>query len=314
MAGKDLTITLSVPLQNLAEGRWPEPSRRRHWSPSGPRRVRSSAAANGAGTDGYSVATVGQAPPGSTFKVASSLALLRAGLTPDSRVTCPGTRVVDGKPFVNYSDYPSGSLGTITLETAVAQSCNTAFIGQRSEARTRRALLSAAGSLGVGHRLRRRLQPPTSGPCPRGNSGPARRRRPDRSGRGLGVAAGHGVGGRVGRRRQAPCCRNWSTGTRATSKAQPLTAAEARQLRTMMRAVVTEGSGPAARRPAGPAGHRQDRNRRVRQRRAACDPRLDDRCPGGPRRRGVRPGRRVRIEDGRTAAAVLPRRGPLSPP
>ena len=71
------------------------------------------AAANGAGTDGYSVATVGQAPPGSTFKVATSLALLRAGLDPDSRVTCPGRVVVDGKPFVNYSDYPSGSLGSI---------------------------------------------------------------------------------------------------------------------------------------------------------------------------------------------------------
>ena len=69
------------------------------------------AAANSAGTKGQSLATVGQNPPGSTFKVVSALALLRAGLTPSSRVNCPDTITVDGKRFKNYSDYPAARPG-----------------------------------------------------------------------------------------------------------------------------------------------------------------------------------------------------------
>ena len=69
------------------------------------------AAASGPGADGQNVATFGQYAPGSTFKVVSSLALLRSGLTPDSRVGCPATTVVDGKTFKNYDDYPAARLG-----------------------------------------------------------------------------------------------------------------------------------------------------------------------------------------------------------
>ena len=46
------------------------------------------AAANGPGSDGYNIATFGQYAPGSTFKIVSSLALLRAGLTPRRTVPC----------------------------------------------------------------------------------------------------------------------------------------------------------------------------------------------------------------------------------
>ena len=65
------------------------------------------AAANGPGTGGQNLATYGQAAPGSTFKTVSSLALLRAGLTPDTVVPCTPTVTVDGKEFKNYSDYPA---------------------------------------------------------------------------------------------------------------------------------------------------------------------------------------------------------------
>ena len=65
------------------------------------------AAASGLGGDGLNVATYGQYAPGSTFKVVSALALLRAGLTPQSRVSCPATTSVDGKSFKNYDDYPA---------------------------------------------------------------------------------------------------------------------------------------------------------------------------------------------------------------
>ena len=71
------------------------------------------AAANGPGNGGQNLATFGQAAPGSTFKTVSSLALLRAGLTPDTVVPCTPTITVDGKEFKNYSDYPASALGNI---------------------------------------------------------------------------------------------------------------------------------------------------------------------------------------------------------
>jgi len=107
------------------------------------------AAANGPGTDGYNLATYGQAAPGSTLKTVSSLALLRAGLTPDSVVPCTSRIVVDGKPFENYDDYPSSALGSIPLRTAVANSCNTAFISQAGKL-SDGDLAGAAASLGLG--------------------------------------------------------------------------------------------------------------------------------------------------------------------
>jgi hypothetical protein len=107
------------------------------------------AAASGAGAEGQNIATYGQYAPGSTFKVVSSLALLRAGLTPQSEVSCPPTVDVDGKQFKNYSDYPSSRLGTITLRDAVANSCNTAFISSRGKV-GRGDLAGAAASLGAG--------------------------------------------------------------------------------------------------------------------------------------------------------------------
>lgn len=107
------------------------------------------AAASGPGGEGLSTATLGQYPPGSTFKVVTALALLRAGLTPDSEVACTPTVTVDGREFENYPGYPAGSVGTIPLREAIAQSCNTALIAQHAEV-SPEELASAAASLGVG--------------------------------------------------------------------------------------------------------------------------------------------------------------------
>ena len=104
------------------------------------------AVASGPGSGGYSTATVGQYAPGSTFKIVSSLALLRAGLDPGSPVECPPSVVVDGKRFENYDDYPPSGIGRIPLRSAVANSCNTAFIGQRDRAGS---LAEAAAALGL---------------------------------------------------------------------------------------------------------------------------------------------------------------------
>ena len=102
------------------------------------------------------MATFGQFAPGSTFKSVSSLALLRAGLGPDTTVPCTPTIVVDGKSFKNYDDYPSGGIGDIPFRTAVANSCNTAFISQRDRLGDR-DLADAAAALGMGDRPRPRL-------------------------------------------------------------------------------------------------------------------------------------------------------------
>ncbi|MFC4785999.1 penicillin-binding transpeptidase domain-containing protein [Nocardioides sp. MAHUQ-72] len=107
------------------------------------------AAANGPGNDGYNMATYGQLAPGSTFKSVSTLALLRAGLRPDTIVPCTTTITVDGKSFKNYSDYPASGIGRIPLRTALANSCNTAFIAEAGRLGGQ-DLGDAAASLGLG--------------------------------------------------------------------------------------------------------------------------------------------------------------------
>ncbi len=107
------------------------------------------AAANGPGAGGLNIATYGQYAPGSTFKSVSSLALLRAGVSPNTVVPCTSSVVVDGKRFENYDDYPASALGDIPLRTALANSCNTAFISQRGKL-SNDALVEAAASLGMG--------------------------------------------------------------------------------------------------------------------------------------------------------------------
>jgi cell division protein FtsI/penicillin-binding protein 2 len=107
------------------------------------------AAANGPGTDGYNMATYGQFAPGSTFKSVSSLALLRSGVTPSTVVPCTATVDVDGRDFENYDDYPSSGIGDIPFRTALANSCNTAFIAERDRL-DRDTLADAAASLGMG--------------------------------------------------------------------------------------------------------------------------------------------------------------------
>ncbi len=107
------------------------------------------ALANGPGNEGLDVASTGQYAPGSTFKVVSVLALLRGGLDDSSTVPCTPTVTVDGRDFENYDDYPAGSLGDVPLRTAVAQSCNTALIAERDRA-GRDGVADAAAALGLG--------------------------------------------------------------------------------------------------------------------------------------------------------------------
>jgi cell division protein FtsI/penicillin-binding protein 2 len=78
-----------------------------------------------ANAGGYDQAILGGFPPGSTFKVLTSTALIKKGLSPSSAASCPTTATVDGEVFHN-SD---GEGQVKDLLHAFAESCNTAFIG-----------------------------------------------------------------------------------------------------------------------------------------------------------------------------------------
>jgi cell division protein FtsI/penicillin-binding protein 2 len=105
------------------------------------------AAADSAAANGYSYATLGQYPPGSTFKLSTALALLRSGLTMDSIVSCPQYVRVGNTDFGNVPGYTH--TGDIPLREAVAYSCNTAMAGS-SQSLAADALPNAAASLGLG--------------------------------------------------------------------------------------------------------------------------------------------------------------------
>jgi hypothetical protein len=62
--------------------------------------------------------------PGSTFKVVVAAAALMNGWTPSRVVPCPATATFGGKSFKNDEPLPA----MMTLTTAFARSCNTAFL------------------------------------------------------------------------------------------------------------------------------------------------------------------------------------------
>ncbi|WP_231123449.1 penicillin-binding transpeptidase domain-containing protein [Nocardioides sambongensis] len=201
------------------------------------------AAANGPGTDGQNYATYAQTAPGSTFKIVSTLALLRAGVAPDDPVSCPAQVTVDGKAFENYDDYPSGSLGEIPLSTAVAQSCNTAFIGERGRL-GEDDLAAAAGSLGLGidHDLG---FPAYFGQVPAAAS--ETEAAADLIGQGKVLASPMVMAAVIGSVQAGstvvPTLLPELGADDAAQQPEKLTTAEASQLRAMLRETVTSGSG-----------------------------------------------------------------------
>ncbi|MGY2876888.1 cell division protein FtsI/penicillin-binding protein 2 [Marmoricola sp. URHA0025 HA25] len=216
------------------------------------------AAASGPGGKGYNTATFGRYAPGSTFKVVSALALLRAGLRPGSPVSCTPTITVDGKQFKNYSDYPADRLGRISLLDALANSCNTGFISQHDRLHDT-DLARAAASLGVGidHDLG---FPAYFGqvPAPASDTEGAA----DMIGQGkvlaspmamAAVVASVAKGDTVVPQLVVPKEDGSTAGAAPVSPpTDPLTADEADHLRAMMHAVVTQGSGSLLRSLAPP--------------------------------------------------------------
>ncbi len=266
------------------------------------------AAANGPGNNGYNDATYGRFAPGSTFKTVDSLALAKKGVTPQSTVDCPTSVNVNGKIFTNDSFYPSSANGRISLATALANSCNTTYINERTHLGDH-DLVDAAATLGMGvdHDLGfpayfGNVVPPTS----------ETEKAADMIGQGqilaspmtmatvlASVVAGHTVVPQL-----------ITSVNPAKTPSAPLTAHAGRDPEDP-----AAGGGHQRHRDRAPGrprptGDRQDRDRGVRPRRQAADPRVDDRSAGRPRRVRLR----RRRYDGRRHRRAAPRGVPARRP
>ncbi|GGL30893.1 penicillin-binding transpeptidase domain-containing protein [Planomonospora parontospora] len=194
-------------------------------------------------------AFLGLYPPGSTFKVVTAAALLSAGLTPDSPVSCPDSySPPGGYPFRNASSVTA--LGETTLTRAFAVSCNTAFAERAVTGLQDGGLVRAAELFGFNRPL-----PGVPGRC--------------------GSIRAHTTGDELAADsfgqnsvEASPLCMalaaaavesgHWHSPTmtrrRGEEEDRPLPPGVAEGLRTMMRAVVTEGSASGVPLPEGTAG------------------------------------------------------------
>ncbi|MPY91719.1 MAG: penicillin-binding protein [Acidimicrobiia bacterium] len=185
-------------------------------------------------------AVAGRYPPGSTFKVVTAYALLAAGLDPATIVDCPGTLVVDGREFGNFE---GGAPGPEPFADAFAGSCNTAMIGQAATLPPG-ALGDAAATFGFGSDYSLGL--PTAGasfPAPQGEV--------EAAASAIGQAAVEASPLHLATVAAAVATGTWRSPVLLVERAdeqvtRPLEPAAAERLRTLMRRVVTQGSGTAA--------------------------------------------------------------------
>ena len=126
VAGQPIKTTLDVRTQNAADSAVATEKQ-----PSALVAVRISdssvlAVSNGPEGGGVNTAMTGQVPPGSTFKMVSTLGLLdKKVVTLDGVVPCPKTKKVSGRSFKNSHDM---ELGSVPFRVDFAKSCNTAFV------------------------------------------------------------------------------------------------------------------------------------------------------------------------------------------
>ncbi|GAA1774065.1 penicillin-binding transpeptidase domain-containing protein [Kocuria aegyptia] len=245
-AGEPVTVTLDRGLQTTAEELLAGIE-----SPSAVVAVRPStgelvASANGPGSEGYSTALLGQYAPGSTFKVVTALGMLRKGDTPATVVQCPPSTTAAGVRIDNVESYPDEFTGPITLTESLAHSCNTSFVDQHDRI-SQAELAEAAAALGIGAGTDLGA-PVFSGSVPEEEEPAQHAVAMFGQGRTLvsplsmaNLTASVAAGELVTPRLVSTEGLLEEDATAGPGPEEPLTAEEAEQLRTMMRAVVSSG-------------------------------------------------------------------------
>jgi cell division protein FtsI/penicillin-binding protein 2 len=173
----------------------------------------------------------GRYPPGSTFKVISTAALLRDGLKTSDTVECPKTITIGGKQFKNFEGEAAGA---VPFSTDFAQSCNTAFVSLAKRL-SADALTRTARDFGLG-RTRASQVPPGTDSVERAAAMIGQARIVASPLAMAGVAATVADG-------------RWHVprliSTNPHSSGPPIATEELTTLRTLMRSVVTSGTGTA---------------------------------------------------------------------
>jgi cell division protein FtsI/penicillin-binding protein 2 len=198
------------------------------------------AVANRPTDDGFNRALAGQYPPGSTFKVITTTALLESGLDPEEIVDCPATIVAGGREFVNFE---GSAAGAVPFSTDFAQSCNTAFVSLADRLEPDSLRETAETYFGFGTDLGYLPVEAFSGDVPRS------RDETEQAAAMIGQArilasplamAGAAAAVQDGAWRDPRLIADDESG-----EAEPLPADDAETLRVLMRSVVTTGTGTA---------------------------------------------------------------------
>jgi cell division protein FtsI/penicillin-binding protein 2 len=147
--GEPLETTIDLEIQVAAEEALEEASGKAALVAIEPGTGDILATANRPTDDSFNRAFAGQYPPGSTFKVITTEALLMAGLDPDETVDCPASVKVGGREFVNFE---GSAAGAVPFSTDFAQSCNTAFVSLSDQLESS-ALRDAGRLFGIGRDL-----------------------------------------------------------------------------------------------------------------------------------------------------------------
>jgi cell division protein FtsI/penicillin-binding protein 2 len=166
-AGRSLRTTLDTPVQLAAERALSSRTDEAALVAVQPSSGDLLAVANRPTDSSFDRAIEGRYPPGSTFKVVSTAALLRAGLRTNEIVDCPATITVEGRSFRNFE---GSAAGPVPFSQDFAQSCNTAFISL-ADRLTPTALTRTGRDYGLGPRLRSLPLPAPAAQVPPGRSG-----------------------------------------------------------------------------------------------------------------------------------------------
>lgn len=194
----------------------------------------------------FNRALAGRYPPGSTFKIVTTAALLASGTGPDAPLACPPETMAGGKRFKNFEG--ESAAGTIPLRSAFAHSCNTAFVQAVGPLSADRLTTAAESLFGFGVEVKLPVTAVGGAfPTPKDDAEKAAaaigQARVTASPLHMATVAGAAA---TGTWRPPVLVRGADAGRDRPPAGAPLDARVVEALRAMMREVVTAGTGTAA--------------------------------------------------------------------